>query len=193
MHIRLKATGRCWAVNKLARGQIKLSKANNKPGELVLPPLPAPLLPHHLCTTELSIIIGRGTKYVCTNWFPMAAIACLPACLAAAAAACVTIAFCKFSHAAHNLRNEIMHMRDLISVCQPFPPHPLCCPKIVVDYWVAAVNHRLIGHHAQHSAADHTANPSQRSRWGHSNSDSDSDSDGNVAVAVVGSVCWPFA
>lgn len=45
----------------------------------------------------------------------MAAIAWLPA-------ACVTIAFCKFSHAAHNLRNEIMHMRDLISVCQLFPP-----------------------------------------------------------------------
>lgn len=183
MHIRLKATGRCWAVNKLARWQIKLSKANNKPGELVLPPF----APSAQLNYRSSLVEGP-------NMFALIDFLWLPACLPAAAAACVTIAFCKFSHAAHNLRNEIMHMRDLISVCQPFSPHhPLCCPKIVVDYWVAAVNHRLIGHHAQHSAADHTANPSQRSRGGHSNSDSDSDSDGNVAVAVVGSVCWPFA
>lgn len=176
MHIRLKATGRCWAVNKLARWQIKLSKANNKPGEL------SPSQPHcSLCTTELSIIIGRGTKYVCTNWFPMAAClpVCLPACCCCLCDNCILQIFTCCTQFAQ---------WDYAYAWFDFGLSTLC-PKIVVDYWVAAVNHRLIGRHAQHSAADHTANPSQRSRGGHS--------DGNVAVvvvvAVVGSVCWPFA
>lgn len=182
MHIRLKATGRCWAVNKLARWQIKLSKANNKPGELFHP---SPSNPTAQLNYRSSLVEGP-------NMFALIDFLWLPACLPAVAAAflcdncilqiftcCTQFAQWDYAYAWFDFGLPTLHS-----------PPPFMLSKIVVDYWVAAVNHRLIGHHAQHSAADHTANPSQRSRGGHSNSDSDSD--GNV-VAVVGSVCWPFA